>query len=214
MSARLSLIAIPLLVAGCSRGRVELSSLDFKSIDPPAPSATSVRLQECYWWAEDDGDVRVAMRYVKNPPLFPKFRLEFNMSLVLEQPPRGQARNYDLNRQTMRAQVSMGPWQTRFTSVVGIAALYRESGDRFRGSVRMQAARVAARLLGGWGKPTRYLLQSSFTATHNPDRGREILEMTESDGWVRKLTPRKPPVPEEDQPRPANLPGATTPKKP
>lgn len=214
MRARLSFIAFLLVTVGCSRGRIELSSLDYQTIDPPAPGATSVPLRECYWWTDEDGAVRVAMRYVKNQPLFPQLRTEFNMSLVLEQPPRGQARNYKLNRQTLRAHVRMGPWQSRFTSTVGIAALYRESGGRFRGSLRVQSMRVAARLLGGWGKPTRYLLQGSFTAINDERRGREILEITESDGWERKQTATEQAGSADQVPEPTDAPPATIPRTP
>ncbi len=120
----------------------------------------------------------------------PKLRFEFQLSLALERLPAGKARNYKLGRRELRARVKFGPWESRFASQVGIGALYRESGDRLRGSLRVQTTRVSLQMLGGWSKPIRYLMQGSFTAVHDEERGRPIAEATESAGWGRGASKR------------------------
>ena len=181
-----------LLVLGCTgSGRLEFASLDFRTVDPPAPRVSPVSVQECYWWTDPDGQVWIAMQSRRTAFLIPKLRFHFQLSLALERLPAGRARNYKLGRRELRVRVRFGPWESRFSSQTGIAALYRERGDRLRGSVRVQTSRVSMRWLGGWGKPVRYLMLGSFTAVHDEQRGRAIVEATESGGWGRG-TPRRP----------------------
>ncbi len=184
-------LALLLFSTGChGGGRLELTSLSFKSVDPPAPRVSSVKLRECYWWTDDAGQVWIAMQAQWSFWFNPKLRLELQMSLVLEKLPAGVARNYQLGNQTMRGRIRFGLWESRLASQVGIAAVYRESGDRLRGSMRLQATRVTSQLLGNWGRPVRYLVLGDFTAVHDEQRGRVIAELTESSGWNRKPTSR------------------------
>jgi hypothetical protein len=172
---------------GCNgRARLELVSLDLKAIDPPSPHVTPVKMQECYWWTDDDGQVWIAMQRTQTPLLAPKFRLQFELSLALPRLPAGKARNYPVTRRELRARLRFGPWEGRFNSLAGIVALYRESGNKLRGSMRIRASRVSTRLLGGWSDPSRYLLSGSFVAVHDERRGRAIVESTESSGWDRE----------------------------
>ncbi|MFQ5805513.1 MAG: hypothetical protein ACE5I3_03575 [Phycisphaerae bacterium] len=174
---------------GCSgSGRIELASLNYRAVDPPAappPRVARIDLDGCYWWTDDNGRVWIAMQRQWTPLFSPRLRFEFQLSLVLDKLPAGRARDYRVARKELRARLRFGPWESRFTSTVGILALYRESNDRLRGSLRLQATRVTTRWLGGWGKPTRYLMLGSFVAVHDEQRGRPIAEATESSGWGR-----------------------------
>jgi hypothetical protein len=58
-------------------------------------------------------------------------------------------------------------------------ALYREAGAQYRGSFRMEVAREVQQLLGGWSRPSRYLMMGTFTAVANETRGRQIATATE-----------------------------------
>ncbi len=141
------------------------------------------------------------MQHQQTPLFHPKLRLHFQLSLVLQKLPAGPALDYKVTKETLRARVRFGPWESRFTSQVGIVALYRESsasrGDAeapLRGSARLQAARVASQWLGGWGRPTRYLMLLSFVAVHDEQRGRPIADATESQGWGRDTSAPAPPA--------------------
>ncbi len=118
----------------------------------------------------------------------------FQLSLSLEKPPAGRARNYLVSRRELRAVARFGPAESRFVSISGIVALYRKPHDRLRGSFRLQVAQQAQKLLGlgGWSRPRRYLTLGTFTAVHDEERGRRIAAETESFGWDRKPPASRP----------------------
>jgi len=174
-------------IAGCrGSGRIELASLNYGAIDPPAPRLTRLAVQECYWWTDQDERVWVAMQRKQSLPLNPKLQFEFQLSFALEKLPAGKARNYRLAGEELRARVHFGAWESRFTARVGIVALYRATGDRLRGSLRLRATRLSSRLLGGWSRPVPYLMLGTFEAVRDEQRGRPIAALTESAGWQRR----------------------------
>jgi hypothetical protein len=177
-----ALLAVSLLLTGCAGGgRLEFASLDFRAVDPPPPRVSPVGLQECYWWTEDDGRVQIAMQSRRTPLWNSTLRFQLQLSLTLEKLPAGPARNYTLEPRALQARVRFGPWESRFTSQTGIVALYRESGDRLRGSARVRTSRVTLQWLGGWSEPVRYLMLASFTAVPDERRGRAIAELATED---------------------------------
>jgi hypothetical protein len=170
---------------GCGAGQLQLISLNLGSIDPPSPRPTEIPLDRCYWWVDEQERVWIAMQRESRPPLLPQARFAFEMSLCLERLPAGPARNYQVRTTELRAVARVGPVEARLTSRRGIVALYREGADRLRGSLRLEALRRVAQLLGGWGAPTRLLLHGSFVATRDEARGRAIARRTESQGFDR-----------------------------
>ncbi len=117
------------------------------------------------------------MQRDKPSPLGSLGHFRFQMSLVLEDLPAGRARNYLVKKREFRGVARMGPAHSRWTSLSGVVALYREPGDRLRGSFRLQVAREVQQLLGGWSSPDRYLMMGTFEA--RPDvngHGRQIAE--------------------------------------
>lgn len=179
-------VAAAAFFTGCTgSGRIELASLDFTSIDPPDPRVTSLALDQCYWWTDDQEHVWVALQRRFRSPFNELLHFQFQMTLRFEKPPAGKARNYLVSRDELRAVVRVGPLESRFVSKTGIAALYRLDGGRLRGSLRMQVLREVNRLLGGWSKPSAYLLLGSFTAVPNRAAGESIRSATESDDWPR-----------------------------
>jgi hypothetical protein len=182
--------ALTLLVGCCGTGRVEVAALNFRAIDPPAgppPRFYTVDLDCCYWWLDDDGNVWVAMRRTQPIlPFEPGGDFVFQLSLALRDPPAGSARDYLVTRRELRASAKFGPAETRFVSISGIVALYREAGDKLRGSFRLQVAREVNQMLGGWSRPERYLMQGTFMAVRDAERGWPIAEATEAYGWGRE----------------------------
>ncbi len=179
-------------LAGCAgQARMELAALDFKTIDPPPGRVSVVQAHECYWWLDEQQRVWVAWRRHWRQPWQPHWDFQLDVSVRLDTLPAGKARNYKLDRQSLRMRFQVGPWQLRIASLTGIAALYRDGPDRLRGSLRMQAFRRTAQLFGGWGKPVRYLVLARFTAVRDRRRGEPIARATESDGWERSATPSR-----------------------
>ena len=159
-SAVLAVAACLGLLVGCNgTGRVDVAALDFQAIDPPegpSPRFVELDLDRCYWWTDEDGRVRIALERDRPLLLGSEWRFRFQLSLALDQPPAGKARDYRVNKRELRGVARFGPTQSRFTSIYGIVALYREPHDRLRGSFRMEVAREVQQLLGGWSRPSRY----------------------------------------------------------
>ncbi len=174
------------LVAGCAgTGRVTVAALDFQAIDPPAgppPRFMQLNLDRCGWWADEAGHVQVAMECERPSWLVPEWRFRFQLTLALDEPPAGRARDYRLGPREFRGTARFGPSQSRFESLRGVVALYREGGGQFRGSFRMEAAREVQQLLGGWSRQGRYLMMGTFLAVHDETAGRRIAGEVESVG--------------------------------
>ncbi|MFH1748565.1 MAG: hypothetical protein ABIG44_16140 [Planctomycetota bacterium] len=175
-----------MLLAGCGgNAHLELTSLNYNSIDPPTPRTAKLDLNRCYWWTDADGQVWIAMESIRRPLFGVLGDFTFRLSLVLEKLPAGEGRNYTVAQRELRAVARFAVTEGRFVSSAGIVALYRADGDRLRGSLRLQTRREVSQLLGGWGRPSSYLMQGNFTAIHDETRGRPIAEATESQGWHR-----------------------------
>ena len=182
------------LVVGCARdggGRVELTALNYRSIDPPTARFVPIELDRCFWWTDDQGQIWIAMER-EQPIHFAGLSFVFQLSLVLEKPPAGRARNYLVSERELRAVTLLGPAEGRYVSQAGIVALYREDGDHLRGSFRLRVVREVARLLGGWSHPTQHLMLGRFDAVHDPQRGRAIVEGTDVSGWEREAPTSQP----------------------
>ncbi len=175
-----------LAAAGCGgSARVELATLNFSAIDPPAPQVARVVLHRCTWWQDDAGQVWIAMER-QEPLVVVPGHFGFRLSLVLSGLPAGRAREYRVAQRELRAAVRLGPVESRYESILGIVALYREPGDRLRGSFRLLVGQQSSRLLGGWTSPMQQLMLGTFEAVPDTDgRGRAIAAETEAAGWSR-----------------------------
>jgi hypothetical protein len=175
------------LLAGCQgSGQVQIAALNFQAIDPPEgppPRFWQLDLDRCYWWTDEVGHVWVALERDQRSLLLGEMgHLRFQLSLALGEPPAGRARDYRISRREMRVTARFGPAQSRWVSMSGIVALYREPQDRLRGSFRLDVSREVQQLLGGWGNAARYLMMGTFTAVHDEVAGRRIAADTESLG--------------------------------
>lgn len=185
--------ALTLCAAGCAgSGRVETVPLDYRSIDPPPAKVAYLDLDHCYWWTDESGQVWIALEAVRRPLFSPLGELRFQMSLVFDELPAGQARNYLVSKRELRAVARLAVMEGRFVSAAGIVALYRAPGNRLHGSFRLLAQRQVTQMLGGWGPPSSHLLQGTFEAVHDPQRGRPIAAATESRGWEREPSATAP----------------------
>jgi hypothetical protein len=204
---------LPLVAAlgGCAGGRVDVISLDFRNIDGPDPVVHRIPLDDCCWWLDEDGKVCIAMER-RGMPDWPLGPFRFEMSLVLERPPAGQARNYSIDSRALRAVARLMFVRSHFTSRVGILALYRERPDRLRGSLRIQVESESPQLLGGWSR-SRYLMLARFHAVHDPRRGREILARTEERGWERDAPATRPALQEPSAMDAGSVPPASAPAR-
>jgi hypothetical protein len=187
MLVRCAVFGAILPLPGCAPDtQIHMVALNYENIDVEPRFVLPVRVnpQRCYWWTNESGKVYLAMEH-DAPSIFgPAGRSVFQLVFTLEQPPAGRARNYLVAKQEMFAVARQGPARSRYTATSGIVALSRESGDRYRGSFRIQATREVNKLLGDWGRAGRYLLTGVFTATHDEQRGRRIeADARQSGAW-------------------------------
>ncbi|GMU84366.1 MAG: hypothetical protein AMXMBFR47_42360 [Planctomycetota bacterium] len=164
---------------------MQLISLDFRSIDPPAPRVFELSFDRCVWWSDANGRLWLAMSRDMQSILGPLGRVQFEMSIRLEKPPSGKARNYSLAADEVRARIRTALSETRLTSISGILAVYRESGDALRGSFRFQANRHTLQILGGWSRGARFLFLGRFHAAPDAGEAAAIVESTEGPGFER-----------------------------
>ncbi len=203
------------LLAGCQgRGRVELASLNYREIDPPSPRFSGLDLERCYWWTDEAGQVWIALEHDKPWLLLGGEHFVFQLSLVLEKPPAGHARNYLVSKRELRGVARFGPVESRFVSLAGVVALYRESSNRLRGSFRLDVARQAQEFLGGWSPGSRYLMLGTFEAVPDEQQGRRIAAATEAFGWDRQPpTASQPSTLDRVKNQPATRPVTTRPEE-
>lgn len=180
----LFVVVAGLLAGGCGGGKVQLISLDYRSIDPPGVNPVEIVIDDCCWWTDDQDQLWVAMSAGRQTGLGGE-PLMFKLSLALPRLPAGEGRDYPVTDRTLRAVARVGPLEGRFSSVTGIVAIYRQPGQRLRGAMRALVTREVAQLLGGWSKPTRLLLLAQFEAVHDPVCGWPVVEASESQGWGR-----------------------------
>ncbi len=171
---------------GCAGGgRIDITPLDYRNIDPPAPAFSRINVERCYWWTDGAGQLWLALEHNFQPWFAPQLRFQFLASLALEKPPAGKARNYSIGARELRAVAHVGPVEVRFVSVTGIVAIYRQPHEGFRGSARILVTREVGQLLGGWSAPLGFLLLGDFEAVHDPEQGKAIAAATEAEGWTR-----------------------------
>lgn len=170
------------LLAGCTGGaRLEIASLDYSAIDPPAARFSVVVIDRCHWWTDDADQVWVAFERRTTPFWLPTGEVTFQMYFVLEKPPAGRARYYAIAKKEMRAGLRVGPLSARFAPLTGVALLERQHDEQMRGSFRMAVRREVSQLLGGWSRPSSQLMQGTFVATHDPQRGKAIADAVQAD---------------------------------
>lgn len=186
-------LGIPFLFGCTGSGRVNFVSLNMTEIDPPPAKAWQFDATECYWWLDDQGDLNVALRSVRDAALLGKLgRVELCLSFVLDAPPAGSGRNYPIRQREVRA-VALNAMQShRFTSFAGIAGVTTQPNKGLHGSFRvwMHAHSELSMFNVMPNRPSPLLCFGTFEAVHDPVRGRALRERTESSGFARPARPR------------------------
>lgn len=182
------LLSVLLHIACTGGGQIELAQLEFRAIDPPPPTISRFSVQECYWWTDAQEHLWIAARHRAIVPPLPQLlqnRLEFYVMLRLEKLPSGREREYSLRTQELRGLVRAGPIEIRFSSQIGIAAVYREPGEALRLSARAQVGGEVKQLFG-WSPPRRSLMLLARRAAPDRGAGRAWVALTDAPGWERQ----------------------------
>lgn len=189
-----ALVIIAPSVVGCTgSAEIKFVSLHPSEIDPPGTKTPVVKADQAYWHVDDSGDVHISIRSKRDNWLLGAFgRNELLMSIVPGPLPNGSARNYSMNRNTLRMLWHTGLASQRFASYAGVMALYMDNDRRCHGSFRMWTINPGA------GMPIWFVPQTpgptlvfgNFDAVRDENACERIRTEAEAGGWNRwKKTP-------------------------
>lgn len=180
------MIAFSLLPGGCAgTGRVTVVPMNFKKISTAAPLLERLDAGECHFWQDEKGRLCVAMAGENLSLIGDYGKRSMALSLVLDAPPAGKARNYSVNTGHLRMTARTGANHKRWASLSGIVAVWQEHAGHLRGRFRILAKQQRFHITTGWAANARVLLTGEFNAVPNPKRGQSILEKTEANGMER-----------------------------
>lgn len=172
----LLLVALGLLAAGCARGKgqLEVIDLDFRRLDVNRPMIDRVEPIEAVYW-EADGKLYVAFGYDRGTRARGLSQHRLDAALVLDGPPAENAREYQLDSQSLRLVHHDGPMHQRYRALRGIARVHR--GRRgLDVQFRIVTLSEFFHILTGWNIVGETLVLGTLQAAPNKTRGEAILE--------------------------------------
>jgi hypothetical protein len=163
------------------------------TIDPQAPLIVDLSASECYFWIDEAAQqLRIAMTHRERDWLGGGDAHALDVSLVLDGLPANKARDYRVNRRTLRGTVSEDRQHARFASQRGIAAIWVDDPTHLHGRLRVHTKYQRYSLLFGWHDSQPVLLLGEFTAVRDQQRCEAILDRTEQGGMARDLVHPEP----------------------
>lgn len=178
--------------------------MDFKRITTNRPLMSHYKPNECYYWINDDGKLCVAMQRRGGRLLGNWFRREFSLSMVLGEPPTGEARTYFGHRRTLRALNHRGLAHDRYASFRGATGVWGYGSGTLRGRFRFSVKGQSYLVLTDWASDRLELLTGAFTAVENREAGERIFAKTEVQGLARPALHRERAEKRHERRRPAS----------
>ncbi len=185
-------------MTGCGpAGSLHIVPLGNRRLPPTGPLVREVRPDAAWWWLDDDGNLRVALRETRASLLGKPYGGEFYASLQLAEPPAGSARTYRVGRETMRHRERLGFVQLRSASFAGLVTVSRPDARRLYVRLRLEARQQAYWVFTGWGSDSNVLWAGEFTAFPGRESGEAVWSRTEEGKLARDANN---PVPSEPTP--------------
>jgi len=184
-STRLVLLVGCLLAGGCGGGaRLSLVPIDQGRISRTEPFVVELHAAECYY-SIDGERIRIAIAD-ENISLIGEWgKQSLVWSIVLDGLPAHNARDYRLDRNSIRGKLRHGPKHVRFASLSGVLALWLDGENRIKGRLRAFAKQQHFNVLLGWTGDRQVLLLGDFVAVRNCEHTEEIVRSSETDGLAR-----------------------------
>ncbi|MEE9293373.1 MAG: hypothetical protein V3W34_00195 [Phycisphaerae bacterium] len=199
------LLCFLLTMSGCTgSGRVSIISTNLRELPSTGPLVKTLDAQRCFFWIDSSpttGDTTVSDTSPETAPALQRLYIAMEsanlfqfldngkrrmaMSLVLRGSPKSGPHSYKVDRQSLRMIQHSGYNHTRWASLNGIVSVRREADGSIRGRFKMAAKQQHFLITTGWTGRQHALLVGEFCAVHNPEAGRRIIELTESDGMAR-----------------------------
>ncbi len=172
------------------------------TIDPASSLVVNLSASECYFWIDEPAQqLHIALTHGAPNWLSDADAPALDVSLVLDGLPANNARDYRINRRTLRGTANEDHHHVRFASQRGVAAVWFEGPTRLRGRMRVYTKHQRYNLLFGWHDSQPVLLLGEFTAIRDQQRCEAIVARTEQGGMARDLAP-----PDQSGPRPISGP--------
>lgn len=183
-----------LLAAGCSgSARIHVIPAEHKKISVQGPLVARYDVPNCYYWINHRQELCLGFSDENQAAEGTAGRRSFDLSLVLGPMPAGRARNYAVDRRTMRAIVHEGAEHRRYGSLFGIVGVWFDEGQEVvHGRFRVWAKQQDYKVWRGWGGDLRVLLVGEFEARPDTGRGERSLQRTEVGGLKRPPAQARP----------------------
>ena len=186
LAALLGLLIVCAETAGCAgSAHIGVVPLNLKKLRDRDPLIRHLDARRCYYWHDEKGRLCIALEFENLSLIGDYGRRSLAMSLVLNEMPVGNARNYRANLRTLRMIARAGAQHVRWASLSGIVAIRRTPAGHIRGRFRIAAKQQKFHIALGWSSDSRVLLFGEFDAIPGEPEGRKILTRTEADGMDR-----------------------------
>jgi hypothetical protein len=191
------LVGTLLAAGGCSGGgNVRIVPLNRTDFTQREPLVQEVPVREACYWTGENGELNVGLRFHAGSLLGQAFAYDWQMSLVLDGPPAGSARLYNLRNNAVRIVQTAGADHRRSRTWSGIAVVHSPGGGRLKGRFHVTVREQIFTLLSGWQPPPlqapMMIVIGEFDAVHDEARGRAIREATEAGGLERARPATRP----------------------
>jgi hypothetical protein len=183
----LLLAALVLATAfGCApHADIEFIDLNFKRIDAAGPLINHISASDCCWWI-DGNHLMVTLHHDTGPLAGQLARERFDLSFVLDGLPANRARDYRLDRESLRAVYGKGAAHSRFASLRGITAVWWGANGTLRGRFRLIAKKQIFHVLTDWTDVGQVIMVGDFRCRRDRAGGRPVLERSEKNGMARR----------------------------
>lgn len=194
------LCAVAAGFVGCSgSGTIHVMPYIRHDLPREEPLVQNTPVHEAYYWQDEHDRLIIALRTRQHTLLGPMFSVDYATSIVLDDLPAGSERLYRVTIREIQSVLRTGGDRRRSRSMMGVVVIEAPRHGMLPGRFHALMHEQRFTALTGWTPAsifhgTRLIVAGEFLAVHNPQRGREILELTEFDNFAR-------PVPREQRPK-------------
>ncbi len=193
--------ALVLGAGGCAApARFHVVMLGSERISATEILTVDITPSDCFFWINDENQVCLAMARHDRSLRGSVHDYDFAASFVLEEPPAGEGRHYQIRGRTFRSKTKSGYIHTRMLSRTGVVGIWNYQDDTLDGRFRFFARQQSYSAFLGWGGERHVLIVGAFSAKRDRSKGEAILQRTEVDDLKREA-PRPKPRPINGPPR-------------
>jgi hypothetical protein len=162
-----------------------------KDLPPGQPLIQTIPVSEAYYWVDEDGTLKIALKYQRESLLSDLLEVTSRTSLVLDGLPAGREKLYKLRRNDLMWTLSGGGSHQRLRSLKGVAVIEGSKRDRIEGRLHATIHQQKFTVLSGWKSSGLLTVVGDFAAVRNKAKGTEIFDAVESEDFNRETSVRR-----------------------